>query len=69
MEVVTVSPKFQVVIPQSVRDRLGIKVGQKVHVLSYRNRIEMIPVREMRRMRGFLKGMSTDFQREEGDRV
>lgn len=69
MDMVTISPKYQVVIPQSVRDRLGLKVGEKVHVLSFRNRIEMIPVREMRRMRGFLKGMSTDFRREEGDRV
>jgi AbrB family looped-hinge helix DNA binding protein len=69
MESITISPKYQVVIPQSVRERLGLKVGEKVHVMSYRNRIEMIPVQEMRRMRGFLKGMSTDFRREEGDRV
>lgn len=69
MESVTVSPKFQVVIPQSIRERLGIRSGEKVHVMAFQNRIEMIPLRSMRSMRGFLKGMSTDFEREKGGRL
>jgi AbrB family looped-hinge helix DNA binding protein len=69
MDSVTVSPKFQVVIPQRVRERLGIRSGEKIHVMTFGNRIELIPMREMRSMRGFLKGMSTDFQREEKDRL
>jgi len=69
MESVTVSPKFQVVIPQRIRERLGIRSGEKVHVMAFQNRIEMIPLRSMRSMRGFLKGMSTEFEREKGDRL
>ncbi|MCD5406969.1 MAG: AbrB/MazE/SpoVT family DNA-binding domain-containing protein [Desulfotomaculum sp.] len=59
METVKVSPKYQVVIPLEIRKSLGIKPGTKVHVLQYENRIEYIPVKEMKEMRGFLKGMDT----------
>ena len=65
MEIVTVSPKYQVVIPSKVRQSLGLQVGQKVHVLLYENRIELIPVRSMREMRGFLKGIDTHVERED----
>jgi AbrB family looped-hinge helix DNA binding protein len=64
MDVVTVSPKYQVVIPQKVREALGLQVGQKVHVLLYENRIELIPVRPIRETRGFLKGIDTHVERE-----
>lgn len=64
MESVTVSPKFQVVIPQAVRKSLGIKPGQKVQVIQYGDRVELIPVKPVKKMRGFLKGMSSDIQRE-----
>lgn len=68
METVTVSPKFQVVIPRSVRELLKIRPGQKVRVLLYEGRIEYIPVRPLKRMRGFLKGIDTAVEREP-DRV
>jgi len=68
METVTVSPKYQVVIPRSVRDALNIKPGQKVQVIHYGNRIEMIPLRPIREARGFLKGIDTTIDREQ-DRV
>ena len=64
METVTVSPKFQVVIPSRVRESLGVKPGQKVKVILYDNRIEMIPVRPVREARGFLKGIDTSVERE-----
>jgi AbrB family looped-hinge helix DNA binding protein len=64
METVTVSPKFQVVIPRAVRESLGIKPGQKVQVLLYNNRIELIPVRPMKKARGFLKGIDSTVERE-----
>ena len=44
MAVVTVSPKFQVVIPREIREALGLEPGQKVQVLQYQNRVEFIPV-------------------------
>lgn len=68
MSTVTISPKFQVVIPQPLRESLGIKPGEKLRVMRYGNRIEMIPVRSPKQMRGFLKGMDTSIERE-GDRL
>lgn len=67
MEIVTVSPKFQIVIPVSIRESLGIKPGEKIHILQYQNRIEFIPQRQMKTMRGFLKGINSKVERE-GDR-
>jgi AbrB family looped-hinge helix DNA binding protein len=68
MEAVKVSPKYQVVIPLQIRMSLGIKPGVKVHVLQYENRIEYIPAKEMKKMRGFLKGIDTEVIREK-DRI
>lgn len=65
---VTVSPKFQVVIPREVREALNIVPGGKIEVISYENRIEMIPVQNIKTMRGFLKDIDTHVPREE-DRV
>ena len=64
MTAVTVSPKFQVVIPKAVRESLGIVSGQQVQVLSYRDRIELIPLKPMAEMKGFLKGIDTDVARD-----
>ncbi|MBC8255139.1 MAG: AbrB/MazE/SpoVT family DNA-binding domain-containing protein [Ardenticatenia bacterium] len=68
METVTVSPKFQIVIPRSVRQSLGIQPGQKVQVIQYENHIELIPVRPVAETRGFLKGINTTVERED-DRI
>jgi len=68
METVTISPKFQVVIPKPTRDALKLVAGQKVKVIAFENRIELIPVRSMKKMRGFLKGIDTIVPRE-GDRL
>lgn len=68
MQTVTVSPKFQVVIPSKVRTSLDIQSGEKLEVISYNGRIELIPVREMKSMRGFLKGIDTSVERD-ADRV
>jgi AbrB family looped-hinge helix DNA binding protein len=67
MAAVTVSPKFQVVIPKEVREKLGLSPGQRIQVVVYGDRIELIPVKPVRRMRGFLKGIDTRVPRE-GDR-
>ena len=68
METVTVSPKYQVVIPSRIRKNLGVEPGQKVKVIMYDNRMEMIPVRSAQDMRGFLRGIDTEVEREH-DRV
>ena len=64
MNSVTVSPKYQVVIPRLVRESLGIKPGQKVQVIQYENRVELIPLKPIRQTRGFLKGIKTQIKRE-----
>jgi len=64
---VTVSPKYQIVIPQAVREALGVKPGQKLRVLAYNQRIVLIPDRPIEEARGWLKGIDTDVQREEED--
>jgi len=68
MTTVTVSPKYQVVIPKSVRESMGIISGQKIQILTYQNRIELIPIQPMKKMRGFLKGINTSVKRDK-DRV
>jgi AbrB family looped-hinge helix DNA binding protein len=68
METVTVSPKYQVVIPKNVRKALGIHAGQKIQVVVYEGRIELVPVTPIQKMRGFAKGIDTSVKRED-DRV
>ena len=64
MEQVKVSPKFQVVIPKTVREALGIRPGQRMQVVPYGDRIELVPMQDLRKMRGFLAGMNPHFERE-----
>ncbi len=69
MDTVTLSPKFQVVIPRRVRERLGLRPGEKLQVISFDDRIEFIPVRPMSEMKGFLKGLDPTFKRDKEDRA
>lgn len=68
MSAVTVSPKFQVVIPRAVRKAMGLLPGAKLEVVHYENRIEMIPVRPVKSLRGSLRGIDTSVPRDR-DRV
>jgi AbrB family looped-hinge helix DNA binding protein len=68
MTTVTVSEKFQIVIPKEVRESLAIRPGQKIEVIVHEGRAEFIPVREMKSLRGFLRGIDTRVSREK-DRV
>jgi len=68
MQTVTVSPKYQIVIPKAVRQALHLRPGQKMQVVEYDGRIELIPEREMKELRGFVRGINTELEREE-DRV
>ena len=64
MQIATISPKFQVVIPRKVRQIMALYPGQKVQFVVYNNRIELIPVRPISEARGFLAGMDTTIERE-----
>ena len=68
MTTITLSPKFQIVIPKQIRDLLRLTPGQKIKAIAYGDRIELIPVRPLKEMRGFLKGIDTRVPRER-DRV
>ncbi len=64
VETVTISPKYQVVIPRRIREKLGLRPGEKVRVFVYDDRLEFVPVRKLRKMRGFLRGIDTTVIRE-----
>ena len=64
MDTITVSSKFQVVIPRKIREKMCLKPGHRLQAMAYMNRIELIPVRPIKEMRGFLKGIATDIERE-----
>ena len=68
MNTVTISPKFQVVIPKEIREQLRLHPGQRVQAIVYGDRIELIPIRPVTEMRGFAKGIDTSVERE-ADRV
>ena len=68
MSTVTISPKFQVVIPKEIRKRLGLTPGQKIQTIVFDDRIELIPIKPIKKMKGFLKGIDTRVPRET-DRV
>ena len=65
MEAVKISPKFQVVIPKKVRESMQLRPGQQMQVIEYGNRVELIPIKSVESMRGFMKGIKTEFTRED----
>jgi AbrB family looped-hinge helix DNA binding protein len=65
MNAVTLSPQFQVFIPQEVRDQVHLVAGQQMQVIAYNDRIELIPIQSPERMRGFLRGIDTTVSRED----
>jgi AbrB family looped-hinge helix DNA binding protein len=60
---VTVSAKFQIVIPRAIREALGIKPGDTLHGIEYRGRIQLIPLKSALANRAFLRGIATDVHR------
>jgi AbrB family looped-hinge helix DNA binding protein len=67
MEAVTISSKYQVVIPREIREQFNLKPGQKIMFIPYNNTLRVILVRPIKEARGMLKGMNTDGIREEVD--
>lgn len=68
MTTVTISTKYQVVIPKEIRNKIEITPGQKFQMIQIGNRIELIPIKNIKEARGFLKGIDTTIERE-GDRL
>ena len=68
MSAMTISPKFQVVIPKDIREQMHLRAGQKVEIIRYENRIELIPIRPIKELRGILKGMDTHIPKDK-DRI
>jgi len=64
MDAVKISPKFQIVIPKRLREALKLLPGQRVQMVVYGDRIEMIPLRKISEMKGFLRGIDTSVERE-----
>lgn len=69
MQAVTVSPKFQVVIPKDIRTKMNISSGEKLQIISYDDRIELVRPKPISKMRGFVKGLDPSFEREREERV
>lgn len=64
MQTVTISPKYQIVIPKELREALNLSPGEKLQVFRYQNRLEFVPVKDIKKMRGFLKGIDTTIERD-----
>jgi AbrB family looped-hinge helix DNA binding protein len=69
VDTVTLSSKYQIVIPRAIREKWQVKPGQKVRLIIYGRRLEIVPVRDIKEARGFLEGMSSEIEREGEDRV
>ncbi len=69
MESVSISPKFQVVIPKDIRERFKLKAGERMVLIPYEGRIEMVLERSIKSMRGFLRGMDTEIKRDRNERI
>lgn len=68
MTTITISPKFQIVIPKNIRETMNLSTGTKVEVVSYENRIELIPVKSIKKLKGSLRGIDTIIKRDK-DRI
>ncbi|MDP2279011.1 MAG: AbrB/MazE/SpoVT family DNA-binding domain-containing protein [Nitrospirota bacterium] len=68
MATTTISPKYQVVIPKDVREKLHLKSGQKMTVVTKGGVVYLIPEKPVESFRGFLKGMDTRNIREDKHR-
>lgn len=65
MKTITISSKYQVVIPKEIRETIGLRVGAKLEIITYGSRIELVPIKPMKKLKGAFKGINTDIQREE----
>jgi AbrB family looped-hinge helix DNA binding protein len=67
MKAVTISSKYQVVIPREIREQFDLKPGQKIMFIPYNNTLRVVIVEPIEEARGSLKGISSEGIREEID--
>ncbi len=67
MSIVTISSRYRVVVPRDVRDRLRLRPGQKVQVLAFDGRVQLIPLEPIEAARGFVRGIDTTVNRDRSD--
>jgi AbrB family looped-hinge helix DNA binding protein len=65
MNTVTLSNEYQLVIPKEIRETIGLKAGTSFEVISYNNRIELIPIKPMKNLRGIFRGIDTTIIRDD----
>ena len=65
MYAMTISSKFQIAIPRAIREQLSLRAGQKLEAVCVGNHLELVPIKPMKEMRGFLKGMDAEIEREQ----
>ena len=68
MNTVTISSKYQVVIPRTIREQFNLKPGQKIMFIPYNNTLRVVIVPAIEKAQGMFKGIGTDVQREKEDR-
>jgi len=65
MSKAVVSSKYQIVIPKNIREDIGLKIGTTLEIITYGNRIELIPIGPITNLKGYIKGINTDIDRED----
>ena len=68
METVTLSSKFQLVIPKKARHNLNLKAGEKLAIIEKGNSIELVKIGNIKEMRGIASGISIKGLRDESER-
>jgi len=69
MRAVTISSKFQVVIPRQIREQFGLKPGQKLVFIPYKRTLRVVTVPPIAEAYGFVLGIDTAVERDQDDRV
>ena len=68
MYTVTLSNDYQLVIPKEIRETANIKAGASFEIIFYNNKIELIPIKPIKNLRGIFKGIDTNIERDD-DRI
>jgi len=64
MNTVTLSKEYQLFFPEEIRKTIGLKAGTSYEVISYNNRIELVPINSIKKLKGIFKGIDTNIIRE-----